>query len=101
MQPLNRYLAFVAVSLLGSCSAQVVVIRAINGNNGQPLQGRQVSVSLLYGKGEPAPKKYDASLNLVTDVKGEVQFALPSPVPAHISAQVRVPESWRCGCRVL
>jgi len=101
VQLLFHYSVFVVLFSVGSCFAQVVVIRAVNGNNGQPLQGRQVSVSLLYGKGEPAPEKYEASLNLVTDANGEAHFALPSPAPAHISAQVRVPESWRCGCGVL
>jgi len=96
-----RYLVIVALFSLGSCFAQVVAVRVVNANNGQPLQGRQVSVSLLYEKGEPVPEKYDANLSLLTDAKGEVHFALPNPAPAHISAQVHMPDSWRCACGIL
>ncbi len=96
-----RYLVFGVLFSLGSCLAQVVTIRVVNAKNGQPLQGRQVSVSLLYEKDEPVPEKYDANLSLLTDANGEVHFALSNPAPAHISAQVRVPESWRCACGVL
>jgi hypothetical protein len=99
-----RYLVIVvivALFSLGSCFAQVVAVRVVNASNGQPLQGRQVSVSLLYEKGEPVPQKYDANLNLLTDANGEVHFTLPSPAPTHISVQARLPESWRCACGIL
>lgn len=104
MQLFFRYLVIVVVVALfslGSCFAQVVAIRVVNASNGQPLQGRQVSVSLLYERGEPVPEKYDANLNLLTDATGEVHFTLPSPAPAHISVQAHVPESWRCACGIL
>ena len=92
----SRYLVFVALFSLGSCFAQVVTIRIVNPNNGKPLHGRQVSVSLRYEKGESVPEKYDANLNLVTDANGEVRFALPNPAPRYISAEVSLPEIWGC-----
>jgi hypothetical protein len=52
-----RYLVVAAVFSLGSCFAQVVTIRVVSPNNGKPLRGRQVSVSLLYEKGESVPEK--------------------------------------------
>jgi hypothetical protein len=84
------------------CFGQVVTIRVINAADGHPLQKQQVSVSLLYEKGERTPPKYDANLSLETDVNGEAHFPLPEPAPTHLSAQVRLPsEHWRCGCGVL
>ena len=84
------------------CLAQVVTVRVINAIDGRPLQKQQISVSLLYEKGEKTPAKYDANLTLETDANGETHFTLPEPVPPHISAQVRLTsEHWRCGCGVL
>jgi len=96
-----RHLVFVVLFSLSSCFAQVVTIRVVNANNGQGLRKQQVYVSLLYEKGESVPEKYDANLSLLTDANGEVRFALPNPAPAHMSASVRLPEHWLCGCGVL
>ena len=100
---LFRCAAFIfLVSLGSSCLAQTVTIRVVNANDGRPLQGQPVSVSLLYGKGETTPAKYDANLSLQTDANGEARFVLPKPAPLHVSAQVHlVSEHWRCGCSVL
>ena len=84
------------------CLAQVVSVRVINAIDGCPLQKQQISVSLLYEKGEKTPAKYAANLTLETDANGETHFTFPEPVPPHISAQVRLTsEYWRCGCGVL
>jgi hypothetical protein len=98
-----RYLVCLLLPWFGPfCLAQPLTIRVINANNGHPLQKQQVSVSLLYGKGEKPPAKYDASLRLETDVNGEAHFTLPEPAPVHLSAQVRLDWGhWRCGCGVL
>ena len=100
---LVRYLACFVLLLAGPLSsAQTVRIRVINGENGKPLQKQQVSASLIYRKGENAPEKYDAILNLETDSNGEAQFSLPEPAPAHLSAQLKIDWGrWHCGCRVL
>jgi hypothetical protein len=98
-----RYLALILPLWLGpACLAESVTIRVINASDGRPLQNQEVSVSLLYEKGQAAPTKYDANLALRTDAAGQVTFVVPAPAPAHISAQVRVaPSRWRCGCGVL
>jgi hypothetical protein len=84
------------------CFGQIIRVRIINGENGHPLPKQQVSVSLLYEKGEQKPARYDEVLNLETDVNGEAHFKLPEPPPVHFSAQVRVDWSrWKCGCGVL
>jgi hypothetical protein len=84
------------------CLAQAVTIQVINGDNGRPLQKQIVSVTILYGKGESAPAKYDATLDIETDVNGAAQFRLPEPAPAQFAAQVRMDWArWHCGCGVL
>lgn len=84
------------------CLAKAVTVRVINEDNGRPLQHQQVTISLLYEKGERAQAKYDAVLSLATDVNGEAQFRLPEPAPAHFSAFVRIDLTrWRCPCFVL
>lgn len=88
------------------CLAQEVevTVRVINAANGRPLQKQAVSVSFLYDKkyDKEVPAKYDAVLNLETNVNGEAHFKLPEPPPVHFSAQVRVDWSrWKCGCGIL
>ena len=84
------------------CIGQIVKIRVIDDTNGHPLQKQQISISLLYEKGERVPANYDALLHVETDVNGEVQFRLPEPAPAHIAAQVHLTsEHWHCGCTAL
>src|SRR4029077_2336251 len=88
----NQHSRFLALSILlllsPMCSAQVIRIRVINSNNGQPLAKQSVSVNLLYDNGEKAPAKYEANLRLETDTNGEARFLLPDPVPVHLAAQV-------------
>ena len=98
-----RGLVCVLLLLVGPlCFAQVVTVRVVNAADGHPLQKQQVSVSLLYEKGEKTPAKYEANLSGETDANGEAHFTLPEPAPPHISAQVRLTsEHWRCGCGVL
>lgn len=92
---------FLPLGLCLPCLAQIVTVRVIDITNGRPLQSQAVSVSLLYDKGEQTPPKYDATLNLQTNVNGEVQFTLPEPAPMHLSAQIHLTsEHWRCGCAV-
>jgi len=100
---LFRCAAFIFLVSLGSSSlAQTVTIRVANGNDGRPLQGQPVSVSLLYEQGETTPAKYDTNLSLRTDANGEARFVLPKPAPAHVGAQVRLTsEHWHCVCMVL
>jgi len=84
------------------CFAQVVTVRLINAADARPLQKQEVSLSLLYEKGEKTPTKYESNLSLETDANGEAHFTLPEPSPSHISAQVRLTSGhWRCGCGVL
>jgi len=90
----------IAMLSLGCGFAQIVTIRVVNPKNSKPLQKRPVTVALLYEKGESVPQKYDANLSLMTDVNGEVRFALPNPAPRHMSAHVSLPEIWGC-CGVL
>jgi hypothetical protein len=100
---LFRCLVFVLLLLVEPlCFAQAVTVRVVNAADGHPLQKQQVSVSLLYEKGEKTPAKYEANLSLETDANGEARFTLPEPTPPHILAQVRLTsEHWRCGCGVL
>jgi hypothetical protein len=86
---------------LGSlCFAQLVTIRVIDARNGYPLQKRQASLRLLYGKNEKTPAKYEPTLLLETDDNGEAQFKLPEPAPEHLEAWVGITseEHWWCGC---
>ena len=66
-----------------------------------PLQKLEASISLLYRQGEAAPAKYDPVLHGHTDARGEAQFTLPGPPPAHLSASVRMEGRWHCGCSTL
>ena len=96
------FVLFLTLWLGPMCSAQVIRIRVINSNNGQPLPKQSVSVNLLYDKGEKPPAKYEANLLLETDADGKAQFRLPEPVPAHLGVQVRLTsEHWHCGCMAL
>jgi hypothetical protein len=84
------------------CFGQTIGIRVVNDKTGRPLPKQRISISLLYEKGEKTPAKYDAVLNIETDEKGESQFNLPEPAPAHLAAAVHLTsEHWRCGCGVL
>ncbi len=84
------------------CFGQTIRIRVVNDKTGHPLQKQPVSISMLYDKSERTSAKHDANLNLETDEKGESQFSLPEPPPAHFAAQVHLPsEYWHCGCTVL
>jgi hypothetical protein len=101
--PYFRYLSWYLVLWLSPfCLAQGVTVRVIDATNGHPLQKQQISVSLLYDKGERTPAKYDATLSLETDINGEAQFTLPEPAPVRFAAQVRLTsEHWHCGCTAL
>jgi hypothetical protein len=108
METFFRYLVCVLVLWFGPfcfvCRGEAVTIRVINSDGGRPLQKQQVSVSLLYDKGEKTPAKYDANLNLETDVNGEVHFVLPEPAPAHLAVRILIDWGhWDCGgaCGVL
>ena len=91
-----------AAGFPAEAQTQAIRIRVINVNNGHGLSQQNVSVSLLYGKDEMTPAKYDANLGAETDANGEARFLLPEPVPVHLAAQVRLTsEHWHCGCRLL
>jgi len=100
-----RYLACLLLLCCGPfCLAQEAKVRVINATNGLPVQKQALSVSFLYDKkyDKEIPAKYDAVLNLETDMNGEAHFKLPEPPPAHFSAQVRVDWShWKCGRAIL
>ena len=84
------------------CFGQTIRIRVVNDKTGRPLPKQPISITLLYEKGEKTPAKYDAALNIETDEKGESQFNLPKPAPAHLAAEVHLTsELWHCGCGVL
>lgn len=100
----RSFACFLLLCLGPFCQAQDVKVRIINAANGLPLQEQGVSVSFLYDKkyDKEIPARYDASLQLETDVNGEAHFKLPEPPPAHFSAQVRVDWTrWKCGCGIL
>ena len=95
-------LVLVAAGSALQAQTKVIKIRVINANNNTPIPKQNVSVSLLYEKGEKTPAKYDANLRLETDVNGEAQFSLPEPAPAHFAAQTRLTsENWHCKCIVI
>jgi len=96
-------ISWIAFLVLNSfCAAQVLTIRVVDTRTGHALPKEQVSVSLLYAKGEAVPPKYDAIIHLETDSNGDVRVSLPEPVPIHIAVQVTLTsEHWRCGCGVL
>jgi hypothetical protein len=74
-----------AVGFAPHCFGQTIRIRVVNDQTGHPLPKQPISISLLYDKSEKTPAKYDAVLNLLTDEKGQAQFSLPEPAPAHLS----------------
>jgi hypothetical protein len=81
---------------------QTVRIRVVNDKTGHPLPKQPISITLLYEKGGKTPAKYDGALNIEIDEKGESQFNLPEPAPAHLAAEVHLTsEHWHCGCSVL
>jgi hypothetical protein len=96
-----RCLALLCVLWIGPVSfGQVITIRVIDAKNGHPLPKRDISVALLYEKGEERPSQYNGFLQLETDAHGEVRLNLPEPAPGHLSVVGRLrSESWYCGCR--
>jgi hypothetical protein len=98
-----RYVAFVSMLWLGPLSlAQTVTVRVVNATNEHPLQKQQVSVSLLYEKGEAKPARYDAHLTLQTDENGQARFLLPEPPPRYLDVRVAIDWGrWQCGCNLL
>lgn len=100
-----RYLACLLLLCCGHfCLAQEITVRIVSARNGRPLQKQAVSISFLYDKkyDREIPAKYDAVLNLETDVNGEAHFKLPEPPPAHFAAQARLDWShWKCGCGIM
>ncbi len=81
------------------CFGQVIKVRIINGKNGRPMPREQVSVTLLYEKGEKLPAKYVTLQTVETDGNGIAEFSLPDPAPAHLSVGAHLTsEYWRCGC---
>src|SRR5215831_3049890 len=102
MSMLLRGLSCVLLMLVEpSCFAQEVTIRVIKASNGGPLRKQPVDVSLLYGKGETPPPKFDSALKLETDANGTAHFALPEPAPSSVFVMVRLSErDWKCGYSV-
>jgi len=98
-----RSLVWLALIWPGSfCLAQSVTIRVIDVHSGHPLEKQQVSVTLLYDKGERIPATYGANLSGVTDANGEMQFRIAEPAPAHFSVMVHLTSEYmRCGCCVM
>src|SRR5467141_4633750 len=83
---LFRCMALIYLLAIGPCCyAQAVTIRVINANDGSPLRDQQVSVSLLYDRGEAQPAKYDGKLSFQTDAYREDHIVLPRPATTHIS----------------
>jgi hypothetical protein len=103
MTSLGRYFAGSVLIWFGPlCFAQTVTVRVINGKNGSPLPRQNVTISLIYEKGEKTPAKYSAQLNLETGNNGDTHFTLPEPPPAHLATSVRMDWSrWRCPCTLL
>lgn len=81
-----------------ACFGQTLRVRILSPKDGQRLAKQEVSLSLLYYRGERTPVKYDAVVRLQTDVRGEAQFLLPQPYPSHFSVQATLSGPWRCGC---
>lgn len=82
------------------CLCQKITVRVVDAKNGHPLPRQQVSISFLDGQNRPL--EHPSVLALETDAEGQASFALPEPIPAHLSVQVRLTsEHWRCGCAVL
>jgi hypothetical protein len=90
------------LSLGPTAFGQTIRLRVVNSQNGKPLANQQVSLSLLYQEGEPAPAKHVAALTGKTDTNGEARFDLPQPPPGHIAAEVpQVENHWHCACMLL
>jgi hypothetical protein len=98
-----RYVFWILLPWLAPlCFGQTIRIRVVNDKTGHALPKQPISITLLYEKSEKTPAKYDATINIETDEKGESQFSLPEPAPAHLAAQVHLTsEHWHCGCSVL
>jgi hypothetical protein len=78
-----------------ACFAQSVTVRVINDEDGRGLAKQGVSVQFFYEK----PAQVSAPLHLETDSKGEAQFSIPEPAPAHLFVHVALTsEHWHCGC---
>src|SRR5208283_1899551 len=89
-----RALALVLL-LCPVCLAQSVRVRVVNGKDGRPLPKQAVSVQFFYEK----PAKVSPPLHLETDFKGEAQFSIPEPTPAHLFVHVALAyEYWHCAC---
>lgn len=103
MAMLFRGSVCVTLLLLGPfCFAQGITVRVISAADGRPLPKLNVTLSLLYEKGEETPAKFNAQPSLETDANGEAQFRLPEPAPKHLSVRVEINWArWRCGCGVL
>lgn len=96
------FLATVAAVSTLSAQTQTLKIRVLNINDKHPLPHQEVSVALLYAKGEKLPPKYDANLRSTIDENGEAQFLIPEPAPAHLAVQLHLTsEHWHCGCMIL
>jgi hypothetical protein len=97
-----RYVIWVfAAGFAPLCFGQTIRIRVVDVQTGHPPKAT-ISISLLYDKSDKTPSQFDAVLNLKTDEKGESQFTLPEPAPAHLAAQVHLATGhWHCACMVL
>ena len=96
------FLATVTAIPTLSAQAQTLRVRVLKINDRHPLPHQDVSVALLYEKGEKPPPKYDANLRSTTDENGEAQFLLPEPAPVHLAVQLHLTsEHWHCGCMIL
>ena len=82
----------------GACFAQELKVRVINSNDGLPLAKQAVTVQFL----NETPTVGSSPLRLETDANGEVRFAMPKPLPQHLSVRVALTsEHWHCGCWVM
>jgi hypothetical protein len=91
-----RCLAWLCLLWTGPVSlGQVITIRVINANNGQPLRKKHIMVFLPDEKSEKRP----SHLQLETDGRGEARFTPPDPAPIKLSVVVFLKSrSWRCRC---
>jgi len=81
-----------------ACFAQAVSVRVINEENGRGLAKQGVSVQFFYEK----PSQVSSALHLETDSKGEAQFSIPEPAPAHLFVHVALTsEHWHCRCLMM
>jgi hypothetical protein len=76
------------MEVISFSSTQLITIRVLNENNGEPLEKKKVSISMFYEKGVMVPAGHPRNLVLETNVSGEVKFSLPEPVPAKLIAVV-------------